>query len=102
MPMTLTVMYPTAGGTTFDHAYYASKHMGLVEEYFGPHMISASASKGLAGGPDLPPGFHAIAVITFESQSKMHNAMAGSGPVLADIPNYFNGEPQMLIGEVIG
>ncbi len=102
MPLTLTVMYPTAGGTTFDQGYYATTHMGLVGEHFGPHMISATASKGLAGGPDTPPGFHAIAVISFEDQSKMDAAMAAGGPVLADIPNYFSGKPEMLIGEVIG
>lgn len=101
MPITLTVMYPTEGGTTFDHSYYASTHMGLVGEHFGPHMVSATASKGLAGGPDTPPGFHAIAVITFEDQGKLDAAMAAGGPVLADIPNYFDGQPQMLIGEVI-
>jgi hypothetical protein len=76
--------------------------MGLVARHFGPHMISATASKGLAGGPDTPPGFHAIAMITFENQGKLEAAMAAGGPVVEDISNYFNGAPQMLIGESIG
>ena len=102
MPISMTVLYPTEGGTTFDHDYYASTHMGLVGEHFGPHMISATASKGLAGGSGTPPGFHAVANIVFEDQGKLDAAMAAGGPVLADIPNYFNGQPQILIGEVIG
>ncbi|MFN3144732.1 MAG: hypothetical protein ACE368_05440 [Paracoccaceae bacterium] len=69
MAITLHVMYPTDGGTTFDHDYYATSHMALVGEHFGPHMVSASASKGLAGGPDTPPGFHAVAMMLFEDQS---------------------------------
>lgn len=102
MAITLHVMYPTDGGTTFDHDYYASSHMALVGEHFGPHMVSASASKGLAGGPDTPPGFHAVAMMLFEDQSKLDAAMAAAGPVLADIPNYYSGAPQMLIGRTIG
>lgn len=101
MPVTLTVLYPTAGGTTFDHAYYAGTHMPLVGAHFGPHMVSASASKGLAGGPDTPPGFHAIATMVFEDMAKLDAAMAAGGPVLEDIPNYYSGAPQMLIGEVL-
>ena len=101
MSVTLHVLYPTEGGTTFDQAYYAGTHMPLVGEYFGPHMLSASASKGLAGGPDVPPGYHAIAVMVFEDQSKLDAALAVAGPVLADIPNYYNGAPQMLIGETV-
>jgi uncharacterized protein (TIGR02118 family) len=102
MAITLTVLYPTAGGTRFDHGYYASTHMGLVGAHFGPHMVSASASKGLAGGPDTPPGYHAVATLTFEDMAKLDAAMAAGGAVLADIPNYYDGEPQMLIGETIG
>ena len=101
MPVTLTVMYLTAGGTTFDHDYHATKHMPLVGQNFGKHMVSASASEGLAGGPDTPPGFHALAIMVFEDQSKLDAAMAASAPVLSDTPNYYNGDPQMLIGEVI-
>jgi uncharacterized protein (TIGR02118 family) len=102
MSITLTVMYPAAGGTTFDHDYYAGTHMPLVGQHFGPHMVSAVASKGLAGGPDTPPGFHALATMTFDDMAKLDAAMAAGGPVLTDIPNYFSGEPMMLIGETIG
>lgn len=102
MAITLHVMYPTDGGSTFDHDYYASTHMGLVGEVMGPHMVSASASKGLSGGPDTPPGYHAVAVLVFEDQGAFEAAMAQAGPVLSDIPNYYSGQPQMLIGETIG
>ena len=101
MSVTLTVLYPTTSGTGFDHGYYATTHMALVARHFGPHMVSASASKGVAGGPDTPPGFHAIATLLFDDQAKLDAALAAGGPVLADIPNYYDGAPQMLIGEVI-
>ncbi len=102
MPVTLQVLYPVAEGTTFDHDYYATTHMGLVMEHMGPHLSSAQASKGLAGGPDTPAGYYAIATLAFADQAALDSAMEVAGPVLADIPNYYNAAPQMLIGEVLG
>lgn len=101
MPVTLQVLYPTTNDTTFDHAYYAAKHFPLAGEAMGPFCSSLSVSKGLAGGPDTPAGYHTIATLVFENQAALDSALAVSEPVLADIPNFFSGEPQMLIGEVV-
>ncbi|SMP25754.1 EthD family reductase [Shimia sagamensis] len=102
MAVTLQVLYPVGEGTTFDHAYYATTHMDLVGEHMGAHIASAQASKGLAGGPDVPAPFHAIATITFANQEAMDVAMKAAGPVMADIANFTNIQPQILIGEIYG
>lgn len=102
MTVSLQVLYPTDHGTTFDYAYYTDKHMPIVDKHMGPHIESVMIVKGLAGGPDVPAGFHTIATITFKDQSALDSAMAAGGPVIGDIPNFFNGQPQMLIGEVQG
>lgn len=102
MAMTLQVAYPTADGTTFDYDYYLNTHMPLVGEHMGAHIDSTVVTKGLAGGPDTPPPFHAIATIVFKDQAAMNAAMAASGPVVADIPNFTDCAPQMLVGEVVG
>lgn len=102
MSLSLQVLYPTAGGTTFDHDYYGSAHMQIVGENMGPHIESTLITKGLAGGPDTPPGYHAVATIVFKDQAALDAAMAASGPALADIPNFYSGEPQMLVGEITG
>jgi hypothetical protein len=39
--------------------------------------------------------------MTFDDMDKLHAALEVAGPVLADIPNFTNTEPKMLIGEVI-
>ncbi|MES0879635.1 EthD family reductase [Roseibium sp. SCP14] len=101
MSISLQVLYPIKPDTTFDQDYYKGTHMKLVRDHLGAFMVSAQASKGLAGGPDAPPAFYAIATMTFENQEKFDQAMAAAGPVLADIPNYTNTKPQMLIGEVL-
>ncbi|GAA6181262.1 MULTISPECIES: EthD family reductase [unclassified Shimia] len=100
MAVSLQVLYPVGEGTTFDHDYYSATHMALVAEHMGAHIVSAQASKGLAGGPDVPPPFHAIATITFTDQAAMNAAMGASGPVMADIPNFTNVQPQVLIGQI--
>ena len=102
MTVSLQVIYPVAADTSFDYDYYADKHMALVGKLMGPHIENTVITKGLAGGPDAPPGHYVIATILFRDQGAMDAAMAVSGPVLADIPNFTNTQPQMLIGEVIG
>ena len=101
MPVSLQVLYPVGDDTNFDHNYYMATHIPLVDKHMGAHIASVTASKGLAGGPDVPAGFHVIASMTFASMDNLQAALAVAGPVLADIPNFTNTEPQMLIGEVI-
>ncbi|WP_299723938.1 EthD family reductase [uncultured Tateyamaria sp.] len=100
MPVTLQVLYPIAEGTHFDDAYYATTHMGLVGEHMGAYIQNKVVAKGIAGGPDTAPAFHAIATMVFADQAALDAAMAASGPVLADIPKFTNVAPQILIGQV--
>jgi uncharacterized protein (TIGR02118 family) len=102
MAVSLQVIYPISDDTSFNYDYYTSSHMEIVGKYMGPHLQSTLVTKGLAGGPDAPPGSYAIATILFADQAAFDAAMAVSGPVMADIPNFTNSQPQILIGEVIG
>ena len=102
MTLTLQVLYPTANDTTFDHDYYTSTHMGIVGANMGPHIENTMVVKGLAGGPDTPAGYHAIATMTFADQAALDAAMGAAGPVLEDLPNFYSGQAEMLIGEVVG
>lgn len=102
MSVSLQVLYPADNGTTFDHPYYTTKHMEIVGENIGQHIERTLVTKGLAGGPNTPAGFHAVATITFADQSALEAALAAIGPAVADIPNFYSGQPQILIGEVIG
>jgi len=102
MAVSLQVLYPTDNGTTFDHDYYAAKHMPIVGTHMAPHFASAVIVKGLAGGPGVPPAFHAVATMIFADQAALDAAMGAAGPALEDIPNFFSGQPVMLIGEVTG
>ena len=102
MAVSVQVLYPVGEGTTFDYDYYLNQHMAIVGDVIGKHIESTLVTKGLAGGPGAPAGYHAIATIVFANQSAMDAALASVGPALEDIPNFTNTEPQMLIGEVVG
>ncbi|UWQ84240.1 EthD family reductase [Leisingera caerulea] len=101
MAVSLQVIYPVTEGTNFDHAYYADTHMKIVDQHMGPQIKTIIVTKGLAGGPDKPAPFYAIATMTFSDQAAMDAAMQAAGPALEDIPNFTDVKPQMLIGEVI-
>lgn len=102
MPVSLQVAYPVSDDSTFDLEYYLSTHMELVGKHMGPYVESTLVTKGLAGGPGVPAPFHVIATIVFKDQDALNSALGASADVLADIPNFTNIQPQMLIGEVIG
>lgn len=101
MAVSVQVIYPVVEGTTFDYDYYVDKHMKLVDETMGPHIQSTVVTRGLAGGPEAPPGFFAVATFVFRDDAAMKAALANSGPLSEDLANFTNTEPKFLIGEVI-
>lgn len=102
MSKTVQAVYPITDGATFDYDYYVKTHLPLVEEHFGPHGMSAiTASKGIAGGPGVPPPYFAIATMTFPDEASLNGALGAAGPVLADIPNFTSCTPNLLIGDGI-
>lgn len=101
MTASLQVLYPISADTNFDYAYYVETHIPMVDQYMGAHIASSLVTKGVAGGPDTPAGFYAVASFTFADQDAMNAAMSSAGPVMEDIPNFTNVKPQILIGEVL-
>jgi len=101
MTASVQVIYPIGDDTHFDYDYYTSKHMDLVNEHMGPHIQNTLVTKGLAGGPEAPPDFYVVASFTFADQAAMGAALDAVGLVLADLPNFTNSMPHMLIGDVL-
>jgi uncharacterized protein (TIGR02118 family) len=101
MSLSIQVLYPFSDNTNFDFEYYVDKHLAIVKESIGFHIENVLVTKGIAGGQDAPPAFHAIATITFRGQSERDAAMANIDAAVKDIPNFTNSKPIMLIGEVV-
>ena len=99
----VTVMYPNAPETHFDHAYYRDRHMPMVKRLMGEHCKYYTVDKGLAGGaPGVPAPFIAMCHIFCDS---MEAFQAGFGPhmadILGDIPNYTNAKPVVQVSDVV-
>jgi uncharacterized protein (TIGR02118 family) len=101
MSHTLQVIYPADENTKFDFDYYLTKHMNVVGSAIGRLIEGTVIVKGHPG-PDAVLTHHAIATILFRSVEDFGAAMKAIKPAVDDIPNFYNGNPQMVLGEQIG
>lgn len=99
----VSVMYPNADGTRFDHEYYRDTHMPLVKTRMGDYCRSYTIDRGLSGVQSASPApYVAMCHIFCDS---LEDFRAGFGPhsseVLADIPNYTDSTSVIQISEVV-
>jgi len=90
-----SVLYPKTDGATFDHDYYANKHVPLAVKTWG--LDGAQIDKGLDGP------YEAAVHFTFESQEAMGAALGnpGTAEVMADVANYTTISPVTQTSEII-
>jgi uncharacterized protein (TIGR02118 family) len=99
----VAIMYPNGEGKTFDMNYYSSKHMPLAATLFGESLKAMQIDKGIAGRtPDEPAPYLAVGYFYFENMASFQSAMgANSAKLRADVPNYTNIQPVLLVSEVV-
>ncbi len=99
----VSVLYPAKEGGTFDHDYYAQKHMPMVKAKLGSlGLLRAEIDRGVAGGaPKTPAPFACIGHLYFNSVADFQKAMGAHGAeIMADVPNYTTLQLQVQISEV--
>lgn len=98
----MTILYPGGEGKTFDMDYYVNKHMTLAKTLMGDKVKIVAIDKGLSGGaPDSPAPFLAMGHFYFDTMTDFKDGMAIARPKLvADVPNFTNIQPTILISEV--
>lgn len=96
----VSVLYPAAGGTRFDHAYYAGTHMPLSGRLLKPQYYEID--QGLAGGaPGAPAPFVGGCHFYFANLESFQAAFGAHGAELqADIPAFTDIAPTIQIGSV--
>ncbi len=98
----VSVMYPSAPDAKFDHAYYRDKHMPLLKERMGDYCTHYTIDKGIAGAGGAAAPFICMGHIFSDS---IEAFQAGFGPhaqeLAADVVNYTDVKPMMLISEVV-
>ena len=102
MAVSMQVVYPINDDTNFDIDYYVKNHLAIIEEHWSEHIQQMIVTKGTSGGKDVPSPYYAIATVIFENNDEMRSAMKKGSPVFKDIGNYYNTNPVMMLGEVVG
>jgi len=99
----VAILYPNEEGKTFNMDYYSQKHMPMAARLFGDSLKAMSIDKGLANGtPGSPIPYLAIGYFYFENMASCQSIMSQhSAKLRADVANYTNVKPVILISEVI-
>ena len=100
----VTVLYPNEEGKKFDHGYWTTTHLDLVQSLLGPMgLVNGEMEKGISStDPNAPAPFVAIAHLYFNTAEELHAAfIANAGVIMADIPNYTEIKPQFQISETL-
>ena len=91
-------------GVRFDEAYYVTKHLPLVASVFGPHGLKNIEMMKVVATPDGSASRYGVIFSAyFESPTGLRNARQSPrmADVIADIRNYFDGTPEVLIGDLV-
>jgi len=93
----ITVMYPGAEGTRFDHAFYLETHMPLVRRLWGPMGLQHDqVLRGVAGPDGAAPAYLVTTLMTFDSMDSFKAAADQHGAeIFADIPNFYDASPAL-------
>ena len=100
MSVSVQVLYPVGKDTHFDLDYYYNQHTAVLQEHMGAHMERTLVTNGTADGGGGAAPFYAIATLVFADEAARGAGLAAAGPVLADLPNFTNVQPLMMLGEV--
>lgn len=91
-------------GVRFDERYYVTKHIPLAASVFEPlggkrgELVRVTATPDGSRAP-----YQAVFSIYFDSPAQAQQALQSPRmpEVLGDIANYYDGTPDILIGEVV-
>ena len=98
----VTVIYRWEDGARFDHDYYHSKHMDIAREALSAHgLMRLESDRFFTRSSPSAGETIAAANAYFATRETAQAALAAAGPALmADLPNYSNLKPQVLLSAV--
>jgi uncharacterized protein (TIGR02118 family) len=90
-------------GVRFDEQYYLSTHIPLAAAYFARFGIRNVEVVRFGEAAGQAPVYQVIITAHFETMAGLQQAMSDPGlaNVLADVPNYYDGVPDVLVGETL-
>ncbi len=93
--ISVLIMYPKTADSTFDMDYYTSTHMPMLADALG------DACQGWGASTVKSDKWAAYGWAMVDSQEAFDTAMAAHGAkIMADVANYTNVAPELLVGDV--
>lgn len=98
----VSVVYPSEEGGTFDFNYFAQNHVPIVAAHLGANLVKAEVRKGVASVDGSAPAFVCLANFWINSIEEFQSVLASHGKeILGDIPNFTNIQPTIQVDEVV-
>ena len=100
----VTVLYPNEESKKFDHGYFSTTHLALVQKLLAPMgMVKNEQEKGVSGtDPNEPAPFIAVGHLYFNTTEEVHEAFkTHGGEIMGDIANYTDIKPTFQISETL-
>jgi uncharacterized protein (TIGR02118 family) len=91
-------------GVRFDEGYYISTHGPLTESVMRPHGLKKVEIVKVTAVPDgSSPPYQVIFSAYFDSPANLQALLQDPriGEVMGDIANFYDGAPDVMIGEVV-
>ena len=90
----VTFLYPKTDESTFDMDYYTSTHMPMLASALGDACLGWGADK-TTSGPYEAIGWALV------SSAEAFGAATANGEISADVSNYANVRPEVVIGDIV-
>lgn len=90
----VTFLYPKTDESTFDMDYYTSTHMPMLAAALGEDCQNWGADK-ITSGPYEAIGWALV------SSTEAFSAAIEDGEISADVANYSNVRPDVVMGDVV-
>ena len=92
-------------GAAFDEKYYFEKHLPMAGAIMGALGVKKAEIVKVSGSvPGFSAPYQFVFSAYFESPAAVAQCMQDPrmGQVLGDVPNYFTGETDVMVGETVG
>ena len=92
-------------GAAFDEQYYFEKHLPMAGGIMGALGVKKSEIMKVSGSvPGFTAPYQFVFSAYFDSAADLQRCMTDPrmAQVLGDVPNYFKGETDVLVGETLG
>ena len=100
----VNALYPAAGESRFDMAYYLEKHIPLVERLLTPFgLTKVEVDEGLSGfAPGSAPNYKIINRLYFDTLENFQAGVAAAGgEIFADVPHYTDIPLEIQVSNIV-